>query len=287
VELTSLLRTVLEGPHEIIFVDDGSTDETWERLQTLHEPGRVRVLRLRRNFGKTAALAAAFAVVRGKVVVTMDGDLQDDPREIPRFLEKLTEGSDLVVGWKKRRHDPINKVIASRIFNYTVAEVTGLKLHDINCGFKAFRSEVLPSLCLHGEMHRFLPVLAAARGFKISEIEVVHHPRKHGRSKYGLERLFKGFLDLITVTLITRFAERPAHGFGIVALPLLVAGAVTGVLCFVLYSRMEWAIFAAVLSLAGFLFLAAGWVAEVVVAQHRSSQPLSACASYDIEEQLD
>jgi glycosyltransferase involved in cell wall biosynthesis len=286
-ELASLLRTVLDHPHEIIFVDDGSTDATWERLRTLHEPGRVRLLRLRRNFGKTAALCAGFAAARGQVVVTMDGDLQDDPREVPRFLERLADGSDLVVGWKKRRHDPSSKVVASRIFNFAVSSVTGLKLHDINCGFKAFRREVLRSLCLHGEMHRFIPVLAAARGFQICEIEVVHHPRKHGRSKYGLERLFKGFLDLITVTLITRFGERPAHGFGIVALPLLAAGVATGVLCFLLQSRWEWAFLAAILSLAGCVFLAAGWVAEVVVAQRRSSKPLPAHGSYDIEEQLD
>jgi hypothetical protein len=217
----------------------------------------------------------------------MDGDLQDDPHEIPRFLEKLAAGSDLVVGWKKRRHDPGSKVIASRIFNYAVAKVTGLKLHDINCGFKAFRREVSLSLGLQGELHRFIPVLAAARGFQISEIEVVHHPRKHGRSKYGLERIFKGCFDLITVGLITRFGERPARGSGMVALPLLIAGAATGVLCFLGHSGWGWAFLAAVLTVAGCVFLAAGRVAEVVVAQQRSSKPLLADSSYDIEEQLD
>ncbi len=286
-ELTSLLQTVLNRPYEIIVVDDGSTDATWERLRALHEPGRLRLLRFRRNFGKTAALRAGFAAARGQVLITMDGDLQDDPHEVPRFLEQLAQGSDLVVGWKRRRHDPAGKVVASRLFNYAVATVTGLRLHDINCGFKAFRREVLSSLYLRGDMHRFIPVLAAARGFRISEIEVVHHPRKHGRSKYGLERLFKGFFDLITVSLITRFAERPAHGFGIVAMPLLAAGVIVGIASLLLHGSWGWAFLAAVLSIAGCVFVAAGWVAEVVVAQQRSSVPPPAHDSYDIEEQLD
>ncbi len=286
-ELTALLEAVLDRSHEVIFVDDGSTDATWERLRALHAPGRVRLFRFRRNFGKTAALRAGFAAARGRIVVTIDGDLQDDPREIPRFLEKLEAGSDLVVGWKKQRHDPVNKVIASRIFNYAAAKVTGLKLHDINCGFKAFRREVLGPLRLHGEMHRFIPVLVAARGFRVSEIEVVHHPRKHGRSKYGLERLFKGFFDLITVSLNTRFEQRPAHGFGWAALALLGAGAATGILCYLLDGGLGCALLSAVLAVAGSVFLAAGWVAEVVLAQQHWSEPNPSHCSYDIEEQLD
>ena len=216
--LVDSLRGVLVSPYELIFVDDGSTDQTRKRLKTLHEPGRVRVLCLKKPSGKTAALAAGLAASRGGIVFTMDGDLQDDPAEIPRFVEQLDAGYDLVCGWKKKRRDPIAKIVASRIFNFATRRLTGLALHDVNCGFKAFRGDVARSLQLHGEMHRFIPVLVAEAGHRVGEIEVTHHPRRHGRSKYGFARLLKGFLDLVTVVLVTRFRERPAHGFGLAAL---------------------------------------------------------------------
>lgn len=282
-ELTMLLKQVLGGSCEIIFVDDGSTDETWKRLVALHEPGRVRLVRFRRNFGKTAALRAGFALTRGKVVFTMDGDLQDDPREIPRFLAGLEQGYDLVTGWKKTRHDPAHKVLASRLFNAVVRLTTGLALHDINCGFKAFRGELARSLDLYGEQHRFIPVLAAARGFRVGEIEVQHHARRHGRSKYGFSRLFKGFFDLVTVLLITRFAERPSHGFGFAALALGIGATLCSVASFFL--PYPWLLLkAGILWVGVIVLLAAGWVAETVLyhapATHRPDGAL-------IEEQLD
>lgn len=282
-ELAALLKQVLSGSCEIIFIDDGSTDDTWKRLVALHEPGRVRLVRFRRNFGKTAALTAGFALTRGEVVFTMDGDLQDDPREIPRFLAGLEQGYDLVTGWKKTRHDPAHKVVASRLFNAVVRLTTGLALHDVNCGFKAFRGELARSLDLYGEQHRFIPVLAVARGFRVGEIEVEHHPRRHGRSKYGFSRLFKGFLDLGTVLLITRFAERPSHAFGFAALAFGIGGALCSVAGLLLpYPSLM--LKAAVLWVGVIVLLAAGWVAETVLyhapATRRPAGGL-------IEEQLD
>ena len=283
-ELIRSLRGALVQPHEVIFIDDGSTDATWQRLLPLHEPGSVRLLRFRRNFGKTAALSAGFAAAQGAIVITMDGDLQDDPKEIPRFLQELEQGADLVVGWKRRRHDPWHKVAASRLFNFVVARSTGLALHDVNCGFKACRREVVRDIRIYGEMHRFIPVLAAAKGYRVTEIEVAHHPRKHGRSKYGMDRLLKGFLDLVTVQLTTRFGDRPAHGFGWAGLVLFGAGAVAALLHFTNLHAFGFALLAAMLGVAGFIFLAAGWVAEVALAQRGPAEPVPV---YSIEEQLD
>jgi glycosyltransferase involved in cell wall biosynthesis len=283
-ELTTALGGVLPGGHEIIFVDDGSTDRTWERLKSLHDPGRVRLLRFRANFGKTAALVAGFAASRGEIVFTMDGDLQDDPAEIPRFIAKLEEGFDLVSGWKRRRHDPPGKVIPSRIFNYVVRKATGLALHDINCGFKCYRGELARSLRLYGEQHRFIPVFAASGGFRVGEIEVQHHPRRHGRSKYGFSRLFKGFFDLVTVLLITRFAERPSHGFGFAAAALAAVAAIASGAAFAWPSVPLIGPLAAAGWLGALLLLAAGWVAETVIAQGNRGQPFP---HYHVEERLD
>jgi len=275
--LCRALEQTLPAPYEILFVDDGSTDDTWEELQRLHQPDKLRAIRFRRNFGKTAALQAGFAAARGEVIFTMDGDLQDDPQEIPHFLTKLEEGFDLVSGWKKIRHDPWSKVVASRIFNAVVGRVTGVKLHDINCGFKAYRAEVARSLRLHGEMHRFLPVLAHAMGYRVAEVIVTHHARRHGRSHYGFTRLLKGFLDLITVLLLTRYRDRPSHGFGLAALPALAAG------LGLLFSPWQGlAVPGAALVVSAGVLLAAGLVAELVVSRAGSALP-----AYNIGEQLD
>ncbi len=182
---------------EIIFVDDGSNDDSWSTIEQLAaEDQRVRGVRLRRNFGKAAALTAGFAEVQGTIVFTLDADLQDDPREIPNLLAKLGDELDVVSGWKKVRHDPLEKVIPSRVFNGLVSWLTGVKLHDHNCGFKCYRAEVVREVAIYGELHRFVPVLAAARGFKIGELPVQHRARQHGKSKYGMRRYLKGFLDL-------------------------------------------------------------------------------------------
>ncbi|MCC9657912.1 glycosyltransferase family 2 protein [Rhodopirellula sp. JC737] len=204
---------------QIIFVDDGSTDETWSKMVELcgTSDDAMRstfAIRLRRNFGKAAALSAGFAAARGSIVFTMDADLQDDPIEIPRFMEKIRGGLDVVSGWKQTRHDPWHKVLPSRVFNALVSSLTGVKLHDHNCGFKAYRQEVLAEVDLYGERHRFIPVLASARGYKVGEITVQHHARQHGVSKYGVSRLIKGFLDLLSIHLVTGYGRRPLHLIG-------------------------------------------------------------------------
>ncbi len=213
---------------EIIFIDDGSTDSTWLRMQSLAaQHAGTKAIRLRRNFGKAAALSAGFSIARGNVVVTMDADLQDDPEEIPRFLQSLDENSlDVVSGWKRVRHDPWHKVFPSRVFNAMVSGLTGVRLHDHNCGFKAYRHDVLGEVDLYGERHRFIPVLAAARGWRVGEIEVLHHPRVHGQSKYGLSRLGKGFLDLMSIYLLTGYARRPLHLIGSAGLLCFAAGSI-------------------------------------------------------------
>ena len=202
-------------PWEAVFVDDGSTDGTFAALTRLHtRTPNTKVVRMRRNFGKSAALASGFAHAQGETVVTIDGDLQDDPAEIPRLLAKLEEGFDLVSGWKTRRRDPLPRRVMSRIFNAVTGRVSGLRLHDMNCGLKAYRAEVVHGLRLYGELHRFIPVLAHYRGFRIAELPVNHRPREHGRSRYGVERYVRGFLDLLTVSFIGRYRHRPLHLFG-------------------------------------------------------------------------
>jgi glycosyltransferase involved in cell wall biosynthesis len=210
---------------EIIFVDDGSTDNTLQRLEELFEADdHVRVISFRRNFGKTAALLAGFEDARGRFVVTMDGDLQDDPSELPRFLSALEDGKDLVSGWKRVRHDPASKTMPSRFFNAIVRLATGIPLHDFNCGFKAYRREVVDDLKLYGELHRFIPVLAYWKGYRIGELEVQHHPRRFGRSKFGAGRMLKGLLDFLTVLFLTRYMQRPLQLFGVLGLILWILG---------------------------------------------------------------
>ncbi|MGN6429532.1 MAG: glycosyltransferase family 2 protein [Gaiellaceae bacterium] len=210
---------------EAVFVDDGSTDGSFAALTRLHAGhDNVRVIRLRRNFGKAAALATGFDNARGETVVTIDGDLQDDPAEIPRLLAKLDEGYDLVSGWKTRRRDPLRRRIPSRIFNWVTGRVSGLRLHDMNCGLKAYRAEVVQGMRLYGELHRFIPVLAHYRGFRATELSVNHRPREHGRSRYGVERYIRGFLDLLTVSFIGRYRHRPLHLFGGLGLVLGAIG---------------------------------------------------------------
>lgn len=202
---------------EILFVDDGSTDDGWAIIQSLAESDeRVSGIRFRRNFGKAAALTAAMRAARGDVIMMMDADLQDDPAEIPSFLAKLDEGFDVVNGWKQRRLDPWHKVYPSKVFNGMVGCLTGLRLHDHNCGLKLFRCEVASELRVYGELHRFIPVLAHSRGFRVTEIPVHHRSRQFGRSKYGFRRFLRGFLDLLTIKFLTGFGQRPQHMLGAV-----------------------------------------------------------------------
>jgi glycosyltransferase involved in cell wall biosynthesis len=215
------------GPWEVIFVDDGSTDGTGELLETIaaEHPG-VRVVRLRRNFGKSAAISAGFDHSSGEVVVTIDGDGQDDPSEIPALVAKLDEGYQLVSGWKRDRQDPPIRRWASRLFNGVTARLSGVRLHDFNCGLKAYRGDTARSLRIYGELHRYIPVLAVQRGWRVTEMPVHHRPRKHGRSRFGFERYARGPFDLLTVLFIGRYQYRPLHLFGGVGVALMLVGLV-------------------------------------------------------------
>jgi glycosyltransferase involved in cell wall biosynthesis len=227
-ELVERVRGVLAETGrswELVVVDDGSTDGTLEVLKRL--AASVPELRFRsflRNYGKAAALDVAFREAGGAVVITMDADLQDDPAEIPALLEKLDQGWDLVSGWKRVRHDPLSKTLPSKVFNATVSAFAGVRLHDFNCGLKAYRAETARSLPVYGELHRFLPALAHWRGYRVTEIPVLHHPRLHGRSKYGANRFVNGFLDLLTVTFVHSGKHSPLHFFGRIGLLLGVIG---------------------------------------------------------------
>jgi len=216
-ELYDKVRNVLNrtGRWEIIFVDDGSTDGSVRVLHDLRRRDRrIKIISFRRNFGKSAALSVGFAHAKGDIIVTMDADLQDDPEEIPNLINEIKKGYDLVSGWKKKRRDPITKTIPSRFFNFVTSILTGIKIHDFNCGLKAYRKEVVRDVQIYGELHRYVPVLAHWLGYKIGEIPVHHHYRKFGRSKYGMVRFWRGFLDLLTVLFTTRYMQRPLHLFG-------------------------------------------------------------------------
>jgi dolichol-phosphate mannosyltransferase len=268
---------------QIVLVDDGSRDGSWPLIQKLAAADpRVLGIRFRRNFGKAAALSAGFDAASGEVIVTMDADLQDSPAEIPKLLAKLDEGLDVVSGWKRHRHDPWHKRYPSKVFNALVGWMTGVRLHDHNCGLKCFRRDVIHEIRLYGELHRFVPVLAAARGFRVGETPVEHRPRISGRSKYGWSRIPKGLLDLLTVQFITRFGQRPQHwlgSMGLISLGLGLAG--------MAYLAVVWCVsrlpgqppeaavhlhntaalyYSLVLVLIGTQLLAIGFVAEMIAA---------------------
>jgi len=226
-KITASVQTLALRDYEIIFVDDGSRDGSFAVLRELAAADpHVKALRFRLNYGKAAALYAAFQLARGEFLVTMDADLQDDPEEIGPLLAKLQEGFDLVSGWKKKRRDPLEKRLPSKLYNFVTSLVAGVRLHDFNCGLKAYRRDVYQTLRFHGEMHRMLPVLAHWNRFRVTEIPVQHHPRKFGRSKYGFDRYYKGFLDLITITFLQRYTKRPLHIFGLIGLLVGLLGAV-------------------------------------------------------------
>ncbi len=288
-EILASVGKLPEWRLELIFIDDGSRDGSWSRIRNLaaSDP-HIHGIRFRRNFGKSAALEAGFRAASGEIVVTMDGDLQDDPNELPKFLDAIRAGSDLVSGYKQNRKDPWHKVYPSRLFNGVVSVVTGVKLHDHNCGFKAYRAGVIRGLRLYGELHRFVPVLAAAKGYRIGEIVVNHRARKFGQSKFGWRRFLNGLLDLLQVKFVTSFGYRPMHFFGSVAFVvwLLAAG---GLFLFVLGMILYWSntmngLYPTMLLLVtltavviGSQSLLIGYLAELVTAQ-RHDDP------YDISE---
>lgn len=286
--LTAVLERLAGDRYEAIFVDDGSHDDSFEIVRQAHASNpRIRGIRFRRNYGKSAALAVGFAQAHYAIVVTLDADLQDDPDEIPALLAKLDEGYDLVSGWKHVRHDPLEKTLPSKLFNAVTSIVSGIRLHDFNCGLKAYRAEVIKTLTLYGEMHRYIPALAHWEGFRVTEIPVRHHPRKYGRSKFGASRYLKGFLDLLTVVLTTRYLKRPLHLFGsigtlLMAIGFIIAAALT----------IEWALggtyltnrplllMAVAFMIVGMQLISIGLIGELVV---RSSQSIT---EYHIREQL-
>jgi len=297
-ELVRRIDASIEGkPPEIVFVDDGSSDHSWQVIEELAASrGSIRAIRFRRNFGKAAALAAGFKEASGDIIITMDADLQDDPKEIPRMLGKLDEGYDVVSGWKQKRLDPWHKRWPSLVFNAILRFFSRLPLHDFNCGFKAYRREVLQEIDLYGEMHRFVPVLASARGFRVAEIAVEHHPRLHGFSKYGWSRIPKGLLDLATVVFLTRFRYRPQHLLGGLGGVLFSIGSF---LLLVLIALWVWtrlagyenplhlheraSFFVAILLIVvGMQAFATGLIAELLVANYNPSRNV-----YSIERQID
>ena len=275
---------------EIVFVDDGSRDGTSERIRIAHgNDARVKLVRLRRNFGKAAALTAGFDHSTGALLLTMDGDLQDEPEEIPRFFTRMNEGGfDLVSGWKKDRKDPISKTVPSKLFNWVTRRLAQVDLHDFNCGFKLYRREVVEQVPVYGELHRYIPVLAARRGFAVGELAVRHHPRRSGVSKYGWDRFYKGLLDLLTVLFITKYTRRPLHLFGAIGLAGLGSGFLIN-----FYLAVRWflgdslsnrplLLLGSLLMLIGLQVLTTGLLAEMMT--HRTFRSTD---SYSVKEWLD
>lgn len=222
----------LNTNYEVILVDDGSTDLSLQKLKEItRTDNRFRYISFRKNYGKSAALHVGFKAATGDAVVTMDADLQDDPQEIQNLLKKLEEGYDLCSGWKKKRQDPIVKKLSSKFFNFVTRVISGIKIHDFNCGLKAYKKEVVENVRVYGELHRYIPVLAKWQGYSITEVPVMHHPRRYGKTKFGVTRFFKGFIDLVTVTFVTRYIKRPMHFFGFLgALAFLIGFIILGYL---------------------------------------------------------
>lgn len=285
-ELYNRLRDVLptiSSRYEVLFVDDGSTDGSADLLRHLraNDP-RVRFIRFRRNFGKSAALAAGFRAARYDVIMTMDADLQDMPEQLPLLLAKLEEGFDLVSGWRHRRRDRLPKRIASQIYNRATSALTGVRLHDINCGFKCYRRRVLDEVMIYGERHRYIPVLASYRGFKLAEVKIEHAPRVQGESRYGIGRVFGGMFSLLTVILMTRYTNKPLHFFGLLGLALLSIGSAIDL--YLIGARLlfkEWLsnrpilIIGTLLIVVGVQFIVFGLLAEMIAFSYRREDDYS------------
>lgn len=263
----------LRKSYEVIFVDDGSVDSTFNEIRKLQKKYKqIKVIKHRGNFGKSIALQSGFDTSHGEIVITMDADLQDNPKEISRFIKKIEEGYDLVSGWKKRRFDPPTKTIPSKIGNWLTRKLTGIKIHDLNCGFKAYKKKVIADLHLYGELYKFIPVLVAHQNFKVTEIVVAHKPRKFGKSKFGIERNIKGMLDLITVVFLTGYIRRPGHFFGFWGILSFFAGFAIGL--YITYLRITTGtiqdhqpllFLAMLLMIIGFQLISMGLVAEMIV----------------------
>lgn len=275
----------IAADYEIIFCDDGSNDNSLKNIREInYQDKKVKYISFKKNYGKSAALNAGFKLASGDAVITMDADLQDDPAEIPSLLTKLDEGYDLVSGWKKKRYDPFIKRFSSKFFNYMTRLFTGIKIHDFNCGLKAYRAEVIKRVNVHGELHRYIPVLAKWEGFSVSEIVVKHHPRKYGKTKFGISRFFKGFVDLITVIFTTRYVKRPMHLFGFMGAACFLIGIAVNI-----YLTIDWfygvplknrpLLFLGILMIiVGAQFFAVGLLGELIVHHFHSDK------EYNIKE---
>jgi glycosyltransferase involved in cell wall biosynthesis len=281
-ELHDRIVRVLEqvpGSYELIFVDDGSKDGSSELLKDIsRQDPRVKVIYLRRNFGKTIALSIGFKEAQGEKIITLDADLQDLPEEIPNLLMELDKGYDLVSGWKNKRKDPLSKKVNSWIFNHMVSFFTGVKIHDINCGLKAYRKKVVEEIELYGELHRFIPALASWRGFSVGEIKVEHHPRKYGRSKYGTERYLRGIFDLLTVILLTKYTQKPLHFFGLTGVLLFTAGSLIDIYLAILWFSGQWIsnrpllLFGTLFIIVGIQLIFFGLLGELIVFSSRKDE---------------
>jgi glycosyltransferase involved in cell wall biosynthesis len=265
--------------YELIFVDDGSTDGSADLLKEIsREDPTVKLVQLRRNFGKTIALSVGFKEAQGEKIVTLDADLQDLPEEIPKLLAQLDQGYDLVSGWKSKRKDPLIKKINSWIFNLMVSFFTGVKIHDINCGLKVYRRKVIEEVELYGELHRFIPALASWRGFRIAEAKVEHQPRRYGRSKYGTERYLRGLFDLLTVILLTKYTQKPLHFFGLSGVILFSVGALIDLYLATLWFSGQWIsnrpllLFGTLLIIVGIQFIFFGLLGELIVFSSRKDE---------------
>lgn len=291
-ELSRRLEEVLQrfAPNnwDVLFIDDGSTDGSYDEIQRIHTRNqRFTAIRFRRNYGKSAALAVGFAHVEGDIVITMDADLQDDPNEIPALITKLEEGYDLVSGWKRKRYDPWHKTMPSKLFNVVTSMMSGIKLHDFNCGLKAYRRDVVKTVQVYGEMHRYIPALAHWDGFRVTEIPVQHHERKFGVSKFGMSRFLKGFLDLLTVMFTTRYVKRPLHFFGAVGTLFALIGFITDTWLVVEWflgrtslSNRPLALFGVAMIIVGVQLISIGLIGELIVKQNLEHE------RYSIQERL-
>jgi len=258
--------------YEVILIDDGSTDASLKKLQEITKTdNRFKYLSFRKNYGKSAALHVGFKAATGDAVITMDADLQDDPHEIQNLIKKLDEGFDLCSGWKKKRQDPFIKKISSKFFNFVTRLISGIKIHDFNCGLKAYKKEVVENVKVYGELHRYIPVLAKWQGYKVTEIPVQHHPRRYGKTKFGISRFFKGFIDLVTVTFVTRYIKRPMHFFGFLgALSFIVGLVILGYLTIlwiqgISLSNRPMIFLGMLLIIVGVQLFAVGLLGEVIV----------------------
>jgi len=261
----------LQESYEIIFVNDGSLDNSWSVIKKIaSKNNKVKAVSFRKNFGKSTALACGFHLSSGEIIFTMDTDLQDQPEDIPLFLEKLNKGNDLVSGWKKNRYDSADKVFVSRIFNFLATKMTGVKIHDFNCGFKVYRKEILGNLELYGDLYRFIPALVFWQGFKVSEIEINHHKRLYGKSKFGQSRLLRGIFDLFTIVFILRFLKRPLHFFGFLGLIFFLLGLIASLYLTVIWfggqaiGHRPLLILAVLLIVIGFQFISTGLLGEMM-----------------------